>query len=148
MKPADLVEGLRDYLSMSRLEPDSGGVFTIVFDDGLDVEFLALNDKLLLVRSRVADVPDAEIEHEAFYCDLLKHNLIFLREQTAVLSLDDEAGKVWLSRTASVDDVHVAGFCELIEDFVNTLQWWRQFAARETAAPAAARFSALNMLRP
>lgn len=149
MKPVDLIEGLRDYLGMSQLEPDSKGAYTIVFDEGLDVEFLALNDKLLLVRSTVADVPEEEDECESFFRNLLHHNLLFLREQTATLSLEDDAAVVWLARTVVAAQQDVTDFCELVEDFVNTLQWWRSITPQSSAVSSTqVEWLPLNMLRP
>lgn len=148
MKPTDLIAGLCDYLQMSQLEPDNDGVYTIVFDEGLDIEFVALNDKLLLVRSGVSDVPEDPQEHEAFFRGLLRDNLCFLRDQTATLSLDTETEKVSLARTVIVPRQSVNDFCEIVEDFVNTLQWWRSLASRKSTDHTASEFMPSNMLRP
>ncbi|MCG8652137.1 MAG: CesT family type III secretion system chaperone [Pirellulales bacterium] len=149
MKPLELIDGLRRYLQISRLEPDHNGVYTIVFDDGLDIDFIALNDNLLLIRSSIAGVPEDPGEHASFYRDLLQANLRFLRDQTASLSFDEESNQVWLGRTIAVRQQDLSGFCDLVEDFVNTLQWWRGVASQE-AVPVQmpADFRSFNMLRP
>ena len=149
MKHSELIAGLCELLRIGQLEPDSAGVYAIVFDDGLDVELLALSDSLLLVRSSVADLPDEDDRHEEFYRTHLQHNLLVLRDQTTVLSLDRESKKVWLHRVVPTKQTDVRFFCDQIEDFVNTIEWWRnwesQAQAQVTRAP---QMTPYNMLRP
>jgi len=136
---------------MEMLEPDRDGVYAIVFDGGLDVEFVSLTDKLLLVRSAVADVPEDRDAREDFFRTHLQQNLLALRDQTATLSLDSEKGVLWLHRTAALDRSDFRAFCDLLEDFVNTVEWWQNLERRNLnsyGAPASALAMPYNMLRP
>ena len=149
MKFEELMDGLRSTLRMPSLEPGRAGVYAIVFDAGLDVELLSLTDRIVLLRSSVADVPEEEDAREDFYRKHLQYNLLVLRDQTATLALDKDAGKVWLYRTVDSSQIDVRMFCDLVEDFVNTLEWWRSFESEsqsQTVRPS--DMLPFNMLRP
>lgn len=147
MTPSRLIDGLRDFLRMETLDPDADGVSAIVFDDGLEVELLALSDKLLLLRANIADIPDEEDAREEFYKRQLQYNLLALRDQSASLSLDSNAGRIRLHRVISCDRIETREFYNVVEDFVNTLEWWRNLE-RQDAGRAAPSYMPHNMLRP
>ena len=147
MQLTELIDGLREFLRLEELEPDNDGVYSIVFDDGLDVEILALTDRLMLIRSTVADLPEDKEQHEAFLRQQLQQNLPTLHTQNGSLSLDLKQKVLWLHRVARIDQLDVRQLCELVEDFVNTIEWWRQ-VEQPAASPMMGSAFPFNMIRP
>ena len=144
----DLVSGLCDYLRIEPLEPDASGIYEIVFDDGLDVEILSLSDSQLLVRARIGDVPEEKEQREDFFRTQLQHNLLNLRGQFCSLSWDAQANIVWLYQMAHSNKIDVRGFCDLVNQFVNTLEWWRNLDNQTQATLSPAEMMPINMIRP
>ena len=147
MALADLIAGLCEYLRIEPLEPDANGTYEIVFDDGLDVEILPLTETQLLVRANIAEVPEDKNQREEFFRTHLQHNLLQLQGQHCSLSLDGEAGVIWLQQMARADRVDVRAFCEMLNAFVNTLEWWRNLENTPTTVSPADMMQ-FNMLRP
>ena len=147
MALAELVAGLCEHLRIEPIEADARGVYEIVFDDGLDVEILPLTETQFLVRANIAAVPEEKEQREDFYRTHLQHNLLQLHGQSCSLSLDSEAGVIWLHEMARTDRVDVRAFCEMINAFVNTLEWWRNLEnTQQQVSPAA--MMPFNMIRP
>ncbi len=147
MTLSELIHGLCEYLRIEPLEPDAGGVYEIVFDDGLDVEILPLTGSQLLIRGLIADVPEDKDQQEEFFRTHLQNNLLNLQGQTCSLSLDRERGAIWLYRMARTDRIDVRQFCELVNELVNTLEWWHNLEGTNTAISPAAMMP-FNMIRP
>ena len=143
----ELVNGLCEHLSIEPLEPDARGVFEVVFDEGLDVEIVPLTATQLLVRSQIADVPKDKDQHESFFREHLRHNLLNLQGQNCSLSLDAETGVIWLYQMARSDRTNVREFCSLINTFVNPLEWWRNLENSQTTV-SPAEMLPFNMIRP
>ncbi|MEO1525626.1 MAG: CesT family type III secretion system chaperone [Planctomycetota bacterium] len=129
MKLHDFIAAIRDELQLDSLEADDEGVYGIVFDDGLDVEIIALTSNDILLRSRLADLPTDEAEQDSLCDGLLKHNLAALRDQWASLSLDWDSGCFWLASRHRLDQVDLRGFFERLEGFVNSVAWWEKYLA-------------------
>ena len=143
----ELVNGLCEHLRIEPLEPDAQGVYEVVFDEGLDVEIVPLTATQMLVRSQIAEVPQEKDQQESFFREHLQHNLLNLQGQECSLSLDSEAGIVWLFQMARSDRIDVREFCSLINTFVNTLEWWRNLETTEaTTTPMS--MMPMNILRP
>lgn len=143
MTLASLMEELRQTLRLQSLTPDADGVYSLVFDEGLDLEILGLGTSHLLVRSKLFDVPTDDQERELFLRDHLQHNLARLQQQSAVLSLDEPGRQLWLAASHRIDSLSPREFGERIEQFVNSLDWWRRLTA-----PAPSSLFHVNMLRP
>lgn len=147
MALAELVAGLCEYLRIEPIEADAQGVYEIIFDERLDIEILALTGTQMLVRAKIADVPPEQEQREEFYRTHLQHNLLNLQGQSCSLSLDSEAGVIWLHQLARMDQIDVRGFCELINAFVNTLEWWRNLEnTQQQVSPAT--MMPFNIIRP
>lgn len=120
-----LMNGLCEYLNIEPLQPEDG-VYEIVFDDGMPVEILALSGTQILIRSQLLVLPENQDEWEPILSRCLNDNLLVLREQSSTMSLDAEAGVLWLYRTTHARRTTVQQFCEALSEFTVTQEWWSQ----------------------
>ena len=148
MNLPSLFQEFCDFIAIGSIEPDANGVATIVFDAGLNVEFVALSDRQFLVRSKIADVPENQDERNDFYRTHLQHNMLIVRDQFASLALDDDSKILWLFRTVDSRKVDVRTFSKIVEDFVNTVEWWKQIESRQKADAGFDPRIQYTMLRP
>lgn len=152
MNVQQLIDGLLGELNLVSLDPDEEGAYEIVFDDGLELQLLTIGGAHLLLRSRLAALPQREDEREAFILEYMRHNLAGLRDQSASLSLDREEQCIWLAQTHHANQLTVQQLCDSLEEFVNALAWWKMFQShREGKASIrqdAFAFGTMNMIRP
>lgn len=145
---SQLCTGLCEFLNIDPIEPRDG-VYEIVFDGGLPIEILSLTDSQFLIRSELAQLPDNRDEWRPVIHDYLSGNMLLLREQSNTLSLDQDSAKIWLHRMGRFDDISVYEFCELVSQFVTTLEWWdNRTNSAKTAPTSAMDLMPQNFIRP
>ena len=145
---SNLITSLCEFLSVDGIESDSDGVFDIVFDGGLNVSFAALSRSQVLIRSELATLPVDADERETVLRDYLQANMLLLKDQQNSLSLDTEAGKIWLYRIVLADRISVHDFSELLSVFVVTLEWWQGRGPSSIASTSAMDLMPHNFIRP
>lgn len=137
---------------MSSIDPinaRSDGVYEIVFDGGLHVEVVELTGSQFVIRSELAQLPDDKNDWRPVLSEYLSGNLLLLREQSNVLSLDQNTGTIYLHRMLRSNEVSVYEFCEIVSQFVTTLEWWNNRSTSSDATTVSA-FDLMpqNFIRP
>jgi len=102
------------------------GTFAIPLEEGIDVKLSILPEGFLLF-CEVSEVPSERLE--AFYTEAMLANLLGQGTKGAVLGLN-LAGNL-LTLTLAVEyNVDYKDFKELVEDFLNTVDFWRDEVLR------------------
>lgn len=143
--PQQLIAAVAERLGLGTLAPDDGGAYEVVFDGELDLQFVPLEGSLLLIRSRLSSLPPDPAQQAPVLRKLLNWNLAKLREQRELLTIDRTNREVWLYRLVRSDKTDQAALCSLLEEFLNSLEWWRTSESAQ-AQPAAAL--PMTLLRP
>ena len=126
MKLQEFINAICESLKLSSLTPDADGNFSIVFDGNLEIEIVPKSETRLLLRSRLASLPDDAQEHEVFFRSHLQRNMANLHEQLGAITIDGDAGCLWIYRPVDIQSLDSSSVAELIEDFVNLADWWSQ----------------------
>ncbi len=99
------------------------GVYAFPLEEGLTV-FISAIPHGFEFTCQVADCPQ---EEELFYQQALFANLYGKGTDGCVLGIDADGEKITLAR--SIDDtVSYKEFNEILEDFLNTVEFWKQEA--------------------
>lgn len=144
MKRQEFVDAVRDSLQLAELAPDEAGVVSIEFDGDLEIEIFPRSESRLLLRSKIAPLPDDHAEHEGFLRDYLQRNLSCLHTQQGSLTLDAETNSLWFYRIVELEPLDSRIVVETLGDFVNQAEWWRQ---TQSSAPSMGAMP-FTMLRP
>lgn len=133
-------------LGAGPIEPGPEGEFTLIFDDQLDLQLLPFEGSHLLIRSRLGTFPDDRQQREAEFRVLLNRNLANLRRQSEIVTIDRQQRVVWIYRMLRVpaDRTDESALLDVLEEFLNSLEWWRGVAQEASASPPAA----MMFLRP
>lgn len=118
-----LQEFLQELEIKEPLPQDVPGVFTLPLDDGLSIILTSQPEGFALFCT-VVPVPKQE---EAFYTQALLANLFGQGTKGAILSLSEEGRMLTLSRNIDYD-VSYKEFKEILEDFINIVDFWREEA--------------------
>lgn len=138
MSLADSIARLAQQLGVGPLEPDAEGAWPLVFDGQLDLQLLPLEGSALLVRSRLAVCPEDPAARERQLRTVLHRNLASLRRQSEIVSMDASRRELWLYRIIRMraDKTEDSALLEVLEEFLNSLEWWRDLAADAAPPPA------------
>ncbi len=118
----DLLSDFAKRSGLGRLSRDAGGICTLVFDDVFSVDIEARESQLIL--SSVVGAAD-DLEEETMRA-ILSANLFGNGTGGGVLAIDDVDDTLVLWREASLADLHSENFQHLLEEFLASLQTWRQ----------------------
>lgn len=100
------------------------GVYEIPVDEGIDVKIAPIPQGFAVTCS-ISDVPN-QFEEE-FYTQALIANLYGKGTEGCVLGLNSEGKGLTLSREIDYN-IEYKEFADLIEDFLNSVDFWRQEA--------------------
>lgn len=101
------------------------GVYSIPLEEGVVVSLTDQPQGGIYLSSTVAPVPQAK---EVFFGKALRANLFGRATRQSVLGLNESGTLLTLSREIT-NDVNFKEFKEILEDFMNTLDTWREEAA-------------------
>ena len=144
MKAVELVQQLAEQVQLPSLAPNADGIYEIAFDGNLDLEFEIVSVNQLIVRARLESLPDDQDDRAKMTREYLQRNLAHLSHQDQVVALDRLGGLFWIYRLVKTDSMDVRGFCAIVEEFLNSLEWWRQTSSTTSSTPT----WAFPMLRP
>lgn len=102
------------------------GVYEIPLEEGTDVKLSVLPEGFLL-SCEVIEVPSERLE--AFYTEAMLANLLGQGTKGAVLGLNLAGNLLTLTRAVEYN-VDYKDFKELVEDFLNTVDFWRDEVLR------------------
>lgn len=108
------------------LPQESPGVYKVPLDEGVSFSITSLNDGNhtgLVLTSNLAAIPKGD--EERLYTQALLGNLFGQGTNKAVLGLNESGSLLTLSRYIDYD-VNYQEFREIIEDFINTIDFWRE----------------------
>ncbi|MCA8996310.1 MAG: type III secretion system chaperone [Planctomycetaceae bacterium] len=120
------LDALRQELNLGDWEPNSEGIYEIVFDDGLEVQFQSIGDRRLILKSRLEVAPEDPASRESFIRDTLKRSLEKIRRSAGIVTIERSNRTLWLYRQLRTDQLDDAAFFAAIEEFLVTLEWWLQ----------------------
>lgn len=109
------------------LPQDVPGVFVIPLDVGLSITISSMPQGIFFY-SVVAPIP--KDKEEAFFTEALLGNLFGQGTKGATLGLSEDGRMLTLSRAIDYD-VNYKEFKELLEDFINSVDFWREEALQE-----------------
>lgn len=108
------------------LPQETPGVYKVPLDEGVSFSITSLtegNQTGLVLTSNLAAIPRGE--EERLYTHALLGNLFGQGTKQAVLGLNESGSLLTLSRYIDYD-VSFQEFREIIEDFINTIDFWRE----------------------
>lgn len=143
MKLQEFIDATCESLELSGLTPDTEGNYVIVFDGTVEIEIVPKSGTRLILRSRLASIPDDPQEHEAFLRSNLQRNLANLHSQQGALTIDHDAGCLWMYRQVDIQSLDPTIVADLVEDFVNLSDWWSQSDSSHSPV-----LTPMGMLRP
>lgn len=99
------------------------GIYALPLDEGLTVTIRELPEGAISFECSLADCP--KTREEEYYSQLLLANLFGQGTKGAVLGLSDDGLHVILTQLIDYE-VEFKEFQDLLEDFVNTVDFWRE----------------------
>lgn len=121
---AFLQEFLNELEIKEPLPQEIPGVYTLPLDEGLSITISSISQGFILT-STIAPAPKQK--EEEFYMQALLANLFGQGTKGAILSLSEEGRMLTLSRNIDYD-VSYKEFREILEDFINIIDFWRDEA--------------------
>jgi hypothetical protein len=146
MTTTHFIDALAARLGIGALERQPDGICEVVFDDMLELQLVPLDELHLLLRSRLAAVPEGFEESQTFLRRVLNRNLANLRNQRETVTLEETSREVWIYRLLRTDKTDEPLLFAALEDFLNSLEWQRNSTAVETT-PASLP-SPFSFIRP
>lgn len=108
------------------LPQETPGVYKIPLDEGVSFSITSLidgNKTGLVLTSNLAAIPKGE--EERLYTHALLGNLFGQGTKQSLLGLNESGSLLTLSRYIDYD-ISFQEFREIIEDFINTMDFWRE----------------------
>jgi hypothetical protein len=102
---------------------ESPGSYKIPLEDGLSINVSTVQNNELLLTSGIATVPKGKEEMLFEYA--LLANLFGQGTKESLLGLNDSGNILTLSRFIDYD-VNFQEFRNIMEDFINTIDFWRE----------------------
>lgn len=125
MKTDTLLQEFKKDMELPQpFQMEGPGVYLIPLDEGLFVKVIDLGNGFTLF-SYVVDVPHEK--EEEFFKEALLANLFGQGTKGGVLGLSDDARLLTLTQTIDYD-IHYKEFRDIIEDFINAVDFWREEA--------------------
>lgn len=115
---------MKDMEVEGSLATEVPGVYAIPVDENVSV-FVSSIPRGFTLRCQVA--PIAPENEEIFYTHVLQANLFGQGTDGSILGLDSEGKQLILSREIDYN-IEYKEFSELIEDFLNSVDFWREEA--------------------
>jgi hypothetical protein len=140
MELEQLMQSLAERLNLDPPEPYGKDEYRYTFDEDLTVRCLTGGKETVILCGAVAAVPGDEREADELLKRMLKLNLARMKTQKEVLSLDRESGEVILYLKVPTKDLSAEDFEEVMEAFVNTLEYWSR-NVKEGAGEGSSPFS-------
>lgn len=104
------------------LNTDIPNVYAIPLEDDLAITLSPIDPFGFSIQCEISECPSDELE--SFYSELLHANLFGQGTKGAILGLNEEKNKLML--TQDIDyDIDYQTFSDIIEDFINTVDLWR-----------------------
>jgi len=107
------------------LSPKSSGIYVLPLEENLHIT-LNGNDGMIQLSTTLAETPRENQEH--FFEKMLNGNLFGQGTYGSTLGLDEEGTHLILQRTIDYN-VDYKGFRDILEDFINTIDLWREEVA-------------------
>lgn len=112
------------------LPMNNAGVFTLPLDEGLAIQIEAIPEGFRLF-SPIAAIP--ETNREKFLQNVMLANLFGQGTHGAVIGLNEEGSQLTLSKKIDYS-FDYSKFKEILEEFINTIDFWREEAVKESVA--------------
>lgn len=109
------------------LEPKSTGVYILPLEEDLQIHIDG-KDGILQLSATLAECPRQNQEH--FFGKMLNANLFGQGTYGSTLGLDEDGKFITLQRTVDYP-VEYKEFKDIIEDFINALDLWREEVASQ-----------------
>jgi predicted Rdx family selenoprotein len=109
------------------LQPSAPGVFLLPMDENNVIEISALPEGFYL-RSTLANVLPAN--PEVFFTQMMQANLFYQATMGSTLGLNEDADKIVITRLVESDATYEE-FHDALEDFMNSIDFWRQEALNQ-----------------
>lgn len=126
MLPALMQELSKEWELNKPLPQETPGVYKVPLDDGVYFLVTSISEGSktgLVLTCNIAAIPKGE--EERLYTHALLGNLFGQGTKQAVLGLNESGSLLTLSRYIDYD-VSFQDFREIIEDFINTIDFWRE----------------------
>lgn len=124
MQLNDLIKKLEDLWGLKKpLRQDIPGVFVVPLEEDLKFTISSMGAEGVGLRCRLGMIP--EIRKEDSFSLLLNANLFGQGAKNAVFGLDETGSEVILTREIT-NPVDSNSFIEIVEDFINTIDFWRE----------------------
>jgi hypothetical protein len=125
MNADQLLNDLGLTMNLPNLRFNESGCARLEFDGKttVNLEIDAQSGRLQLYSDVCGLPPDGR---EALYLSLLEANLFGAQTMGATLAVDSLFHAVVMCRTLVTDDLSGAGFAQIIGDFVNSVEQWRE----------------------
>ncbi|MGM0439569.1 MAG: type III secretion system chaperone [Chlamydiota bacterium] len=107
------------------------GAYSIPVDEGLEVVVDEIPQHGYHLFSKVSDLPEGG-DRESFYINAMRANLFGQGTGGGALGLDHEAHSLVLSQLLE-GDASYSDFRDVIEDFINWVEFWQGEVQRELA---------------
>lgn len=107
------------------LEPQTPGVYLIPFDDDINVKLTVLAPQGFALDANIASCPPGN--KEQLFSNLLLGNLFAQGTRGAIIGLNEDGNMLTLSKAVEYN-VDYKVFKETLEDFVTTIDFWREQA--------------------
>lgn len=128
MALASLMEELmKEWELTAPLPQDMPGVYTVPLEEGLNFTISGLPQGGVALNCNIA--PIGRGQEEALYTAALQGNLFGQGTKGALLGLNDSGSLLTLSRQIEYD-VNFKEFRDIVEDFINTIDVWREEATK------------------
>lgn len=124
-----LIKQFADEMELPQFPFVTPGTYKIPLDEGVEINITSTPGEGILLTSTFAPCPKSNQEY--FYMQLLLADLFGQGTRGGVLGINLEGTQLTLSQ--SVDyNIDYKGFKELLEDFINILDYWREEARSYT----------------
>jgi hypothetical protein len=139
----DLIGVFSERMGLGSLDPDKDGAYTVVFDDRLSVRCLPAGKDEIILSGAIGEIPEDERKAEEHLKKVLKFNLSRMKIQKEVLAFVPETRELICYLKARMNELTGDDFMELMENFLNTFEFWTE-SAKDVPATAPQFF----LLRP
>lgn len=98
--------------------------YEFTFDDHLTVNCIPDGENRLIMYGTAGRVPESARETADVLKNLLQINLVRMKHQKEILSIDLDVGEIVLYNRVTINDLTVEEFEEIMEHFINNLEFW------------------------
>jgi hypothetical protein len=124
MQLIQALEALGTHLNATIPTPDSKGIYKLVFDENLQLEFKPLKKERFLVSASIAIVPSADKIKRDFFKELLQVNFSIITSIQQTLAFDKNQNELILYQIFQERELDRSKFIVQCENFLNNLAFW------------------------